>query len=653
MNDERAPSPKRFFLGIECGGTKSIACLADQAGDEVQRVAGGPANLKLLSDVQLVRHFRLMGDELLLPAGIAIGMAGARTKSDFDRIRRAAAKAWPGVPCHATNDLETALAAAEIPTRTADPLVPHPTVKVRRITAPSPIGEPQSAISRVLVLSGTGSCCFGKTAEGRTTKVGGWGHILGDKGSGFEIGLRALKAVVYYFDRDGEWSGLGQRILRALQLNEPNDLIDWAQNASKPDIAALAVEVFGAASQRDRIAADILAGAAETLANDAVACARLLDRPGTPVLFVLAGSVLLKQPRFARQVGEQLRSLWPGALVTRLKRPSVWGAVELARREWQSPFSRVQTGSSARVKAQPRHRAFAAADELGVTSALLSPTEQRHPLSMSLDKLPVSRAIELMLGDDAKIPGAILAERKKIARSVALIVRAFRRGGRLFYVGAGTSGRLGVLDASECPPTFRTPHEMVQAIMAGGQRALWEAVEGAEDDAAAGGRAVEFRGVGRRDVVVGIAASGRTPFVWGALTEAKRRGAVTILLCFNPRLETPRQGRPDLVIAPCIGPEILTGSTRLKAGTATKLILNIFTTLAMVRLGKVRSNLMIDVKPSNTKLRDRATRIVRELTGADYETAWAALDKTGWKIKSASARLRRGQGRRPATGRPD
>jgi N-acetylmuramic acid 6-phosphate etherase len=483
--------------------------------------------------------------------------------------------------------------------------------------------------------------------------VGGWGHILGDKGSGFEIGLRALKAVVHYFDRDGEWSGLGQRILRSLQLNEPNDLIDWAQNASKPDIAAIAVDVFEAASQRDKIAADILAGAAETLAKDAAACARRLVRPGTPVLFVLAGSVLLKQPRFARQVSEQLRSLWPGALVAPLKRQSVWGAVELARQVLKSSFPTVQTKSSGRVKSPPQCRHFAAKEEPGMRSALLSPTEQRHPLSMNLDKLPVSRAIALMLGEDAKIPEAILAARTKIARAVALIVRAFRRGGRLFYVGAGTSGRLGVLDASECPPTFRTPPEMVQGIMAGGHRALWEAVEGAEDDAAAGGRAVEFRGVGRRDTVIGISASGRTPFVRGALTEAKRRGAVTILLYFNPRLEIPRTDRPDFLIAPDIGPEVLTGSTRLKAGTATKLILNIFTTLAMVRLGKVLGNLMIDVKPSNAKLRDRATRIVRELTGVDYEAARAALEKTGWKIKSASARLRRGQGRRPVTGRPD
>jgi N-acetylmuramic acid 6-phosphate etherase len=211
----------------------------------------------------------------------------------------------------------------------------------------------------------------------------------------------------------------------------------------------------------------------------------------------------------------------------------------------------------------------------------------------------------------------------------------------LFYVGAGTSGRLGVLDASECPPTFRTDPELVQGIIAGGQTAIWQAVEGAEDDLQAGARAIEYRGVKRGDTVVGIAASGRTPFVWGALREAKRRGASTVLLCFNPHLVIPRKDRPNVVIAPKIGPEILTGSTRLKSGTATKLVLNIFTTLAMVRMGKVLGNLMVDVKASNVKLRDRAVRIVRELTGADYATAEASLVKTDWKITAACRRLGR------------
>jgi N-acetylmuramic acid 6-phosphate etherase len=269
-----------------------------------------------------------------------------------------------------------------------------------------------------------------------------------------------------------------------------------------------------------------------------------------------------------------------------------------------------------------------------------SPTEQRNPRSLNLDKLPVAQAVELMLSEDAKIPAAVRAETKKIERAVKWIAQAFQHGGRLIYVGAGTSGRLGVLDASECPPTFRTPPELVQGIIAGGQSALWKSVEGAEDDAGAGARAIEFRKVTRRDVVVGISASGGAPFVWGALGEAKARGAKTILLAFNPYLTIPPQGRPSLVITPNPGPEILTGSTRLKAGTATKLILNMFTTLAMVRTGKVISNLMVDLNPSNTKLRDRAVRIVRELRGVDYATAETALKHSNWVVKQACARLK-------------
>jgi N-acetylmuramic acid 6-phosphate etherase len=272
-------------------------------------------------------------------------------------------------------------------------------------------------------------------------------------------------------------------------------------------------------------------------------------------------------------------------------------------------------------------------------SLIASPTEQRNPRSMDLDRLSIDDAVTLMLEEEAQVAPALLAHRDAIARGVTMVARAFRRGGRLFYAGAGTSGRLGVLDASECPPTFRTPPDMVQAIIAGGTRAIWSAVEGAEDDARAGAEAVAARGAGDRDVVVGIAASGRTPFVWGALGEARRRGAATILLCFNPHVALPRGQRPTLVIAADVGPEVLTGSTRLKAGTATKLVLNALTTLAMVRIGKVRSNLMIDVRASNAKLRARAVRIVQALTGAGEDAARAALDKTQWHVADACARL--------------
>ncbi|MBU6399980.1 MAG: N-acetylmuramic acid 6-phosphate etherase, partial [Verrucomicrobia bacterium] len=556
---------------------------------------------------------------------VGLGMAGVREGADRARVARLAARIWPGVPCYANHDLETALAAAELE-------------------------SPGWAAARVIVLSGTGSCCYGRGPAERTAKVGGWGHVLGDKGSGYEIGLRALKAIVYYYDRDGVWSRLGQAILRRLCCNEPNDLIGWAQGTDKRQIAALAVEVFRAWNHGDRIARDILAGAADSLARDAASCARRLERRGSPVRFFLTGGVLLKQPRFARWVGREIRRAWPKAKIAPLGREAVWGAVALARRVYEGSSGlrsvSVRAGTAPRATGRPLApgklslpMVARAAGWWDLEELRHSPTEGRNPRSMNLDKLSLGEAIALMLSEEGRVAGAVLAERKNLEAAIRLVVAAFRGGGRLFYVGAGTSGRLGVLDASECPPTFRAPREMVQGIMAGGQQALWESVEGAEDDAAAGAAAVSFRGVRRRDVVVGIAASGRTPFVWGALAEAKRLGAKTILITFNPRLRFPGRLRPTRVIAPDVGPEVLTGSTRLKAGTATKLILNLVTTLSMVRLGKVSSNLMVDLAPTNDKLRDRAVRILCELTQARPAAARAALVAAGWSMAAARRRL--------------
>jgi N-acetylmuramic acid 6-phosphate etherase len=273
-------------------------------------------------------------------------------------------------------------------------------------------------------------------------------------------------------------------------------------------------------------------------------------------------------------------------------------------------------------------------------STRLSPTEQRNARSHNLDRLPIADAVQLMLSEEARVPRILMRWQMEIASAVELVASSFRKGGRLFYVGAGTSGRLGVLDASECPPTFRVTPKMVQGIIAGGETALRKSVEGAEDDPAAGARAIRERKISPRDVVVGIAASGTTPFVWGALAESKLRHAKTILLCFNPHLKVPRPLRPQLVIAPDLGPEVLTGSTRLKAGTATKLVLNTLTTLAMVQLGKVASNLMVDVAPTNVKLRARATRILQELAGVDEPTACRVLEQSGWVIKTAATRLK-------------
>jgi len=595
----------RVVLGIESGGTRTIALAASDDGLELRRREFGPANLRLLDDRKLRQHLASIAREMPRPSALAVGMAGARTEQDRERIRTAAASAWKDVPCLATNDLETALKAAP------------PTNEIE---------------ANILILSGTGSCCFGQSSDGKSVKVGGWGHILGDKGSGYEIGLRGLKASIYHFDRDGQWPALGERLLRALMLNEPNDLITWVQTATKTDIAALAVEVFSAWAAHDKIASDILEAAANSLARDGLACATRLVRAQARVQFVLAGSVLTRQPQFAALVRRLLEEPRAGSVVTVLERESVWGAVELAR----TLVGRAVPSAPRSHELTPDPFAFTS-----VASLRKSPTEMRNPRSMKLDRMSVRDSIKLMLNEDARLPAALLKELPSIEKAVEIVSRSLQSGGRLFYVGAGTSGRLGVLDASECPPTFQTPPDLVQGIIAGGQRALWQAVEGAEDDPEAGVRAITFHGVRSNDVVVGIAASGRTPFVWGALAEAKRLRARTILLCFNPFLTVPPRMRPTMMIVPNIGPEVLTGSTRLKSGTATKLVLNMLTTLAMVRLGKVMSNLMIDVKASNVKLRDRAARMVCELTGCDYAAATRALETTKWRIKDACRRVTR------------
>ena len=260
-------------------------------------------------------------------------------------------------------------------------------------------------------------------------------------------------------------------------------------------------------------------------------------------------------------------------------------------------------------------------------------TEKRSRRSRNLDRLSTLGIVDLLAREDRLVAPAVAKERRRIAAAVDLLVEAFRAGGRLFYVGAGTSGRLGVLDAAECPPTFGTKPPMVQGIIAGGRRALVRAVEGAEDRPQDGARAIDKRRVSKRDVVVGIAACGVTPFVRGAVRRARSRGARTVFVTCAP--EAKGLLDVDVVINPRVGAEVVTGSTRMKAGTATKLVLNTLTTAAMVRIGKVFGNLMVDLKATNEKLRDRAERIVMEMTDLARGRARRLLGRAGGETKTA------------------
>jgi N-acetylmuramic acid 6-phosphate etherase len=260
-------------------------------------------------------------------------------------------------------------------------------------------------------------------------------------------------------------------------------------------------------------------------------------------------------------------------------------------------------------------------------------TEQRNPASAEIDTLPTERVLRIVNAEDRKVADAVRREIPAIARAVDAIVEAFQRGGRLFYIGAGTSGRLGVLDASECPPTFSVPPEMVQGIIAGGPAALSCATETTEDDPAIGARDLTERGFTARDVLVGIAASGRTPYVLGAVAEARRLGAVTVGISCTPDSELARAAA--IAITPLVGPEVIAGSTRMKAGTAQKLVLNMLTTGAFIRLGYVYGNLMVNVQPKNAKLADRARRIVAQAAGVTYERAGELLDAAGDSVRAA------------------
>ena len=277
------------------------------------------------------------------------------------------------------------------------------------------------------------------------------------------------------------------------------------------------------------------------------------------------------------------------------------------------------------------------------------PTEAINPSSLSMDRATVSEIIELMISEDRKVIGAVQREKERIAHGVEIVVQALRKGGRVIFVGAGTSGRLGVLESAEMPPTFGTSARTVQAIMAGGQGAMFHAREGVEDNYEEGARSVARLRLNHKDAIVGVSASGMTPFVRGALTRARKAGAKIIFVTCWPGTEL--QTFVDLTIAPAVGPEIIAGSTRLKAATATKMVLNMLTTIAMVRVGKTYGNLMVDVQTDSEKLRDRARRIISIVTDLDYDLADKLLRRAHGNVKAAIVMQKTGENYRRAVTR--
>lgn len=466
----------------------------------------------------------------------------------------------------------------------------------------------------VVLLVGTGMIAYGENQAGGKERAGGWGHLL-DGGSAYDLSRRALGAVARAFDGRDLRTGLTDSILQNLDLDRPTDIVDWlyAPHRSTAEVARLAPLMLAEAEDGDLIAAEIVAGAAQALTDAVDAVATRLGYQGRPFPLVLAGALLTRNDFYRAVVVQAIRTRMP------LVRPQLPLADAAVGAAWLA-LTTIGQPLGSQEQAQSSH------DQLRMSEA-------PNILSRDLDLRTTLELVGLMHVADQQAVAAVRPTLPVIAAVVDAVAARMRKRGRLIYVGAGTSGRLGILDASECPPTFNVDPDQVVGVIAGGPDAVASSIEGAEDKTEAGAAALTQLEVGPQDSVVGITASGRTPYVIGALAEAQRRGALSVALVCN--LPAPLAAHADHLIAPLVGPEVVTGSTRLKAGTAQKLVLNMLSTGVMVRLGKTYGNLMVDVQQSNVKLRDRAERIVAQACGVSVSEARAALDSSQDDIKVA------------------
>ena len=577
--------PGERILGVEGGGTKTAWAL-------VETVAGAVdpgSQWTVLEHGKLQSsNFRLTPPERLrailaeLPKQIdraGVFLAGCGTEEDRTALKRICLEIWPNAKIVTGSDRNSGVAAA------------------------------LDRGDGIVVNAGSGSSVTGRRGD-RIERAGGWGHILGDAGGGYFLSIQALRMILREHDLHRAQMDFTAKVLHALSLNNFDELVRWAQTADKMDVAMLAPVVFEAAAAGDARMMEIIEDGARVLCEYTEAVADRLHLLAPKV--VLMGGLFHRDSIYTHAFRRRLKKNLPDARVTTAERAPELGAAWLA----------AEAHDHATFHPKPSDH------EIDDLAAAL--TEQRNPRSLEVEKMAAPDLVELFVEEEKFVQDALRTASADLARAIEQVTKSLRNEGRLFYVGAGSSGRIGVLDASEIPPTFGAPAHLVQGIVAGGVTALHRSVEGAEDEESAGAFALDDRGVKSGDVVIGITASGRTPFALGALSRAKSLGAKTILLTCNP-MAAPGI---DLVITLPVGPEILAGSTRLKAGTVTKVALNIISTGAMIGLGKVRGNLMIDLHTTSTKLRDRAVRIVAEVTQRDYQSARTLLEASDWNLRA-------------------
>ncbi len=595
--------PGERILGVEGGGTKTAWVL-------VESVAGGvdpgsqwsileqgklpPSNFRLTAPDRLRKILAEIPKQMQIDRA-GVFLAGCGTEEDRRLLKQICLEIWPKAQVVTGSDRDSGLAAA------------------------------LDCGDGIVVNAGSGSSVTGRRDD-RIERAGGWGHILGDAGGGYFLSIQALRLILREHDLNRGAMEFTAKILHALSLNNLDELVRWVQTADKMEISRLSPVAFEAAAGGDPRVTEIIENGAGVLCDYTEAIAARLHMLAPKV--VLMGGLFQRDSIYTHAFRRRLKKNLPDARVATAERAPELGAAWLA----------AGAHDPAAFRAKP--------SQTEIDSLAVALTEQRNPRSENLEKMSAPELVHIFVEEEKFVQEALRTAAPDLARAIEMVTGSLRNGGRLFYVGAGSSGRVGVLDASEIPPTFGTSTHLVQGVIAGGTTALHRSVEGAEDDESAGALAVPERGVTAADVVIGITASGRTPFVLGALARANSLGAKTILLTCNPAVaEGDDAGQPgsptpattkdvDLVITLPVGPEILTGSTRLKAGTATKVALNIISTGAMIGLGKVRGNLMVDLHTSSMKLRDRAVRVLAELTQRDYESARGLLEANEWNLRA-------------------
>jgi N-acetylmuramic acid 6-phosphate etherase len=596
-------NPGEKILGVEGGGTKTAWVLVERDGADLRILNQGklpPSNFRLVTSDRLRTIFSELPKQI---DRAGVFLAGCALE-DQPALSHICAEIWPSAKIITGNDRDSGLAAA-----------------LRR-------GE------GIVVNAGSGSSVTGRRGD-KIEKAGGWGHILGDAGGGYFLVIQALRFILSEYDLHRGEVQFTAKILRALCLNNLDELVRWAQTADKMEIALLAPVVFEAAAGGDARVMEIIEEGARVLGEYTEAVASRLRLLAPKV--VLMGGLFHRDSIYTHAFRRRLKKNLPDARVATAERPPELGAAWLA----------AELGDHVTFHSKLSHNEIE-----NLAEAI---TEQRNPRSENLEKLSPRALVDLFVGEEKFVEGALRGAIADLSRAIEIVTESLRNGGRLFYVGAGSSGRIGVLDASEITPTFGAPPDLVQGVIAGGATALYRSVEGAEDEESAGALAMDERGIKNGDVVIGITASGRTPFVLGALRRANSSGGKTVLLTCNSATravvagvspaeyeaasDAPGNVIVDLVIHLAVGPEVLTGSTRLKAGTATKVALNIISTGAMVALGKVRGNLMIDLHTSSGKLRDRAVRVVAQLAGCDYDSARNMLEANGWNLRGVVGKL--------------